>query len=427
LEPGFLPAAAGLARLDLADKDPLSARRRIERIARTDPRRSDALIALAELGPAIGANQVEIRQWLLDAQKLDPASPRVATMLAQLHLQEGNPKGALATLEPALKRFPQNAGLLDALGTAQFTNGDTRAALNTYVQLDRLRPNSPPVLNRLGQLQLANGNHAAAVVTLRKVLGLQPNHEDALRSLAQLHLAAGRLDEAQSIAKRLQPLSRSQAAGLMIEGDVLLAKGAPEKAVLLYEQAHAREPSHATIIRLHTAMDRSGQHDAADQRLVRWVAEHPKEWQVHLHLADVFVRRDNLARAREHYLTTLQLRPDHVGALNNAAWVLARLGDARARDFAERAVALAPEDPASLDTLGGILVQSGDTTRAIELLERAIARAPGEADPRVHLAKALIKLGEPLKARSELRLALATDPPASKRSEIEHLLRTIPN
>ena len=79
---------------------------------------------------------------------------------------------------------------------------------------------------------------------------------------------------------------------------------------------------------------------------------------------------------------------DQVGAL-------VFLNPAVARD-------LAPENPAVMDTLGSIMVESGQTDRGLELLGRASELAPNAYDIRLHFAKALIKAGRKDAARKEL-------------------------
>jgi uncharacterized protein HemY len=67
--------------------------------------------------------------------------------------------------------------------------------------------------------------------------------------------------------------------------------------------------------------------------------------------------------------------------VNNLAWLLATHPDPRHRDprealaLAERAVALAPDDPAVLDTLGAALAASGRFAAAEGAAQRAAERA----------------------------------------------------
>jgi tetratricopeptide (TPR) repeat protein len=101
----------------------------------------------------------------------------------------------------------------------------------------------------------------------------------------------------------------------------------------------------------------------------------------HAHLGSALLERGEVAEAAAHWRESVRLRPDHVTAVNNLAWLLATHPDPRHRDprealaLAERAVALAPDDPAVLDTLGAALAASGRFAAAEGAAQRAAERA----------------------------------------------------
>lgn len=81
--------------------------------------------------------------------------------------------------------------------------------------------------------------------------------------------------------------------------------------------------------------------------------------------------------------------------LNNLAWVYSQLNDQRAEATARKALALAPQNWAIMDTLGWVLVQNGNYDEGISLLEAALEQQPGNAMIRQHLAVGLEKAGIP--------------------------------
>lgn len=91
------------------------------------------------------------------------------------------------------------------------------------------------------------------------------------------------------------------------------------------------------------------------------------------------------------------------------ALVLARRNPA-ARAAADQVLALAPSDPAVLDTLGVIYTQLGQYVPAFEAFHRAVALAPERASYRYNFATALIAGGQPRAAEDELEACLARDP-----------------
>jgi len=98
--------------------------------------------------------------------------------------------------------------------------------------------------------------------------------------------------------------------------------------------------------------------------------------------------------------------PGNLVVLNNLAWALSEARDPRAREFAEQAYKIKPDDAAVMDTLGWILVQQGQTARGLGLLQQALSKAPDSADIQWHLAYALNANGDKARARHELKLLL---------------------
>jgi predicted Zn-dependent protease len=103
----------------------------------------------------------------------------------------------------------------------------------------------------------------------------------------------------------------------------------------------------------------------------------------------------------------LELKPNHTLALNNIATLLAerpnQMGDAR--KYVEQAIATAGRSPALLDTLGTILIRTGQHEEAVLALEEAVAGVA--ADPRYyfHLAVAYQRTGRENEAHEALETA----------------------
>src|SRR3546814_20864883 len=96
------------------------------------------------------------------------------------------------------------------------------------------------------------------------------------------------------------------------------------------------------------------------------------------------------SRFRPANLTAIgEDQPDSWIARNDLAWMLYEKGDyAAARPHAERANELAANNPAVMDTLGVILLELGETTKATALLRRASESIPDNPEIGVHLARA---------------------------------------
>ncbi|CAN0555582.1 unnamed protein product, partial [Ectocarpus sp. 12 AP-2014] len=114
---------------------------------------------------------------------------------------------------------------------------------------------------------------------------------------------------------------------------------------------------------------------------------------------------------------------DNAIVMNNSALVQLKLGKkAQAVKFARAAVALTPDDPNVLDTLGWTLLKSSpDKVEALTLLRKASSRAPGNLEIRWHLANALAANGKAVEAKrviSSLKAFASSD----QQAKIDKLL-----
>jgi predicted Zn-dependent protease len=78
-----------------------------------------------------------------------------------------------------------------------------------------------------------------------------------------------------------------------------------------------------------------------------------------------------------------------------------------------------------MDTLGWMLVESGDVPKGVDLLKRAAGLAPKSAEIRFHYAQALVKAGNAPAAREEFEKLLFDFPKSPLRSDIVDRLREV--
>jgi Flp pilus assembly protein TadD len=121
----------------------------------------------------------------------------------------------------------------------------------------------------------------------------------------------------------------------------------------------------------------------------------------------------------------IDIDPDNVAALNNAAWFAHERADPRALPYAEHAAELAPDNAAVLDTLGWILTQQRRAGDALEHLTRAAQLAPDALEIHYHLAVAQVQLGQTEAARRTLDALLAAEGPFAQRDAAQELLRSL--
>lgn len=115
--------------------------------------------------------------------------------------------------------------------------------------------------------------------------------------------------------------------------------------------------------------------------------------------------------AIQHLGMAASLRPRHaefVTQLARALGLARRNSDAK--EVADRALALQPDEARVLDMLGVVYTQIGEHACAAEAFRRAVEREPSHALLRYNLATALVATGDLVAAEREIEACLAIDP-----------------
>jgi tetratricopeptide (TPR) repeat protein len=154
-----------------------------------------------------------------------------------------------------------------------------------------------------------------------------------------------------------------------------------------------------------------GKVDEGRKRLAAMLANGNHRPNVRLWLGSLELAKGNQAEAIEQFRRVVEIDPDNAQALNNLAYLLAERDHQgeQALKYAQRAVELAPDQPAYYDTLGWILYQKGLYNPAIKYLERASSE-PGNVAWKYHLSMAYAKGGDSKRGRATLDAALKLNP-----------------
>lgn len=125
-------------------------------------------------------------------------------------------------------------------------------------------------------------------------------------------------------------------------------------------------------------------------------------------LAAEAIGRTGLALQALDEAIRLAPEPDYLA--QKARLLLVARQDEAARAAANAALAQAPGEPATLDTIGCVFTRLGDHAAALPLFEAATAKAPGDLHMRFNLASTLGFLGRFEEARTHYEAILACEP-----------------
>ena len=406
LAPAMTGVALNLARLDIATKAFDSANARLSTLLKADEKNAEAMYEMAVLSDRRGKTD-EAKRWLDKANDLSgPREVRWGLALVEFHLRNAQPGPALIAAKKVSAKAPENLQVLMVYARAQLAAGDRVGARSSLAAATRFAEYNAQLQVEIATLQLAANNIDGASYSLDKALAGQSDYLPAMALMGDVELRRGERVKAEKRAREVIAKFPSMAIGHGLLGDIASANGQTAVALASYRRAHQVQPSTLTLLRLFAALAPQDGGKAALQMAEQWIKLHPRDVAVRVAAADAHARAGNFGAARSAYETVLKLTPDDSVVLNNLANVLLRLKDPSALKIAELAVAKAPNNPNSVGTLGWILLQNGQTDRALQLLRDARLREPGNLEVRYYLAAALAKTGRNNEARDELQAAL---------------------
>jgi putative PEP-CTERM system TPR-repeat lipoprotein len=415
-----MPALMALTTLDLADKLPDQARKRLEEVVQRNAKHVPAMIVLAELNARNGGAPDQTLQWLTTAVGAAPTDPVPRVKLIDQLLKLQRLDAAEQAAQAAVTSFPSDPDLLTRLGQVQQRRGATNQAVVTYTKLATLLPKSPEPLLRLAEAQAAVNDLPKAAASVRAALALAPADPTVLRAAALLAQSEGRPDQALALARRLQGQQRM--AGLLLEGGIAAQQGQWPQAVAAYRQVLALAPETDNVLRLHEALQAAGMNEDAQRLAADWRKRNPKDLAFVLALGDRAMSRRQWSRAEEFYRTVLAAQPAHLLAMNNLAYLLVVQNKPGGLAMAEQAVQLAPDVVHFQDTLAFCLAADKQLARAIEVQTQVVERAPGVPEYRLQLARFQLKAGDKAAALGQLQQLQALGKRFPRQPEVQAML-----
>lgn len=405
VNPGFEVAILNLAKLDALDGKPDQAIGRLSAVLKANRRSVAAMREMAQLERQRGKDK-EALDWMEKAYAADPANINVVSDFVDFLIVAGKMARAVEVARIAESAASENLDVLLVLGKALVAANDANGAKNLLGKMTRLANFDPVRQHQIAQLQLLSGNPSGAAYSLDKALADNPDYLPARLMMVEVEQALGRDAAAETRAASLLKSFPEMAEVNRVVADVRMRQGRYVEAADGYLRAHNRQPTTDHAFRYLNALMRSGQTAKGLDFFRGWVSQNPGDAQAARALGEAYLRSGQFAQARK-VLSSIRTQHDDFALLNSLA--LSALLDGAVADavaIAKRALALAPDNAAVLDTTGWAMVRAGDVDSGLKHLREARLRSPRDPEIRYHLAAALHKAGKVSEAKDELREAL---------------------
>lgn len=247
---------------------------------------------------------------------------------------------------------------------------------------------------------LESGRAEQALVEARKVVDANPDNATAQYLYGFTLVSTGDAEGAETAARKVLEIDPSFEGGHSLLGRTLEAQGRTEEAVEAYEEqanlATTEQVRNEALLAAAVAHEKLGNDERATTVLEQLVEAGSTDPNVYKELADLYIRQDEPAKARE---------------------------------MMQRVTDMGESDPAVLYNLGAEKFNEGDFQGATEMFRRAIEADPDLADAYQQLAFALLNQGDRQGAIEALEMYLEkspeeTDATASARAIYEQLKKT---
>jgi tetratricopeptide (TPR) repeat protein len=316
----------------------------------------------------------------------NPKDQGLRMLYAQMLVDEKDYARARNVFELMVEETPEEPDVLFALGILSLQLEDLSAARDYFTRLDATGERRGEAAYYLGQVEELAEDFEAAVSWYNKVEG--EHALDAKVRVARLRARQGDLDQARQLVQQLRDQLPDDAVPLyMVEAEILAEMERDRDAMAIYDAALAAYPDNVDLLYARAL------HAVGMRRL------------------DI-LERDLRA--------ILAIQPDHADALNALGYTLADQTDRYEEALAliQRALALKPEDPAVLDSMGWVQYRLGNLDEAAHYLAKALELLP-DGEIAAHLGEVLWAMGKRDEAWKVWEGALAQDP------DHEYLLRVI--
>ncbi len=395
--------------------------------------RKDAAAAIADLRSVLGDQPGSVpilrtlaRAYLLNGESAlaeeqlrvaiglwqrDPG-PRVE--LAQVLMQTNRAPQAVAALEEAVLKFPDDASGRELLVRAYLATNEAAAALRGAADLKTLKPVLAVGPYLAGLAQQASDRPDEAVKEFEAALQLQPTAMDALAALVRVEASRGRVDAA--IARVDQAILRApdNAIARNLMAELHVSKKDYPKAAEQAQRAIKLAPAWSTpYFTLGVSRIGSGNLEAAIKTFSEGIDATRGDLRLITELSGLFERLNRIDEAVALYERLLKGDPKSELSANNLAMLLVTYR--KDAPSTQRALQLSAPfarsgNPALLDTYGWVRLAGGTMDEALPALERASALAPDSKVIRYHLAMAQVRVGKEAEAKSNLELAMSGSP-----------------
>lgn len=316
-----------------------------------------------------------------DAARQQPGASDTADLIARAERLSGSGDnaGALALLDAAIEREPDNAEVLRARGGTRSAKRDFDGARADYDHAVELDPADQAAAVGQGLAAYGQGKYSEAVVSMSVALRLDPADLTALSARGAAYYQLGRWDRSLADYRALKTAAPDNGTGAFGELRALTRLNRDEEARGLITARLADEPTDGVALTALVRLDKkAGKPADSLPALDRALEAAPDGLNLLSLRGQVRASVGDEAGARSDFAAMRNQHPGDPELLNNVCWAQALAGFDLDLALADCDAAVAAGEAAFIDSRAMVLLQMGRYAEAKADYERALVGAPDQ-------------------------------------------------
>jgi TolB-like protein/DNA-binding winged helix-turn-helix (wHTH) protein/tetratricopeptide (TPR) repeat protein len=307
-----------------------------------------------------------------------------ATLIQQMRMNPVHASIELAggVCRQGVELDPESIASRTAYGDFQRVTGQSTRALDEYQWIIGQRPRAVEAHLGIGGAYANIAEYEKADGAYRRAIAIKPDYVAAYIEYGEFLFAQGRYRETVEIGRQLIQLNPDSVVGYNLLGETSFARGQFETAIAAYREVIRREPTAEAFSNIGAGYYYLGRNQAAIRMFMRAAELAPLNHRAWGELGDAYSQTSEgdgdaqfaYRKARDLAQSALQINPDDPVMAISLAYYCAAMSDLIcASKQSSRAVAMAPAHPAIHYYQALVSLRFGQEAAAISAAERALA------------------------------------------------------
>jgi tetratricopeptide (TPR) repeat protein len=344
---------------------------------------------------------------------IEPLQEQALLMQSDILLNQHKSALAVEKLHDAIKRGANSKRVQVYYSRLLLEDKQIDAAKKQFTHLTELYPNDSELLFTIALLALDSNLQDVSKEYLQDVVALGEHESEAHYYLGQISEDEKNTNAAIAHYNKITPDSDVYLAGLATTALILLKQGKGDEAIEKVQQSRNLNPELGIDLYLIESdlLIKQGHYQQAVKVLTQSLAQNKDEPELLYARSLAAEKADDLVLSEKDLTTLIKQNPNDVMALNALGYTLAdrTKRTQEALKLITRALALRPDDPAIIDSMGWVQFRLGNYQKSLELLRKAYKSFRDE-EVAAHLGEVLWVMGKHDEATQILSESLKENP-----------------